>query len=251
MKKRITAAIAALVTAAAAIPLTAQAQEQKDIHITVDQVILQPEDVVPGKTVPVYARLHTPHPPLTSIEFGLTIDERCQYEIITDSDGAEILGGEPLKLEFFTSQQGNLAWQVWAGSKAKDNIGAMVMANITLPANAGYGDCFPVRYCSDSGYSPHHFKYAIDEVILYSELDMVSWEDGYILIAPSRGDINLDQSVDILDVIALNRYLLGNLSLETAGRYAADTDGTGSIDETDSLRVMKHVIGMIDLAQGD
>lgn len=61
------------------------------------------------------------------------------------------------------------------------------------------------------------------------------------------GDVNVDGSVDILDVIALNKYLLGSTSLDDAARANANVDNNKEIDSTDSLNILKCVVKMITL----
>ena len=61
------------------------------------------------------------------------------------------------------------------------------------------------------------------------------------------GDVNGDGVVDIMDVIALNKFLLGSSSLEDSGRAAADVDLSGGIDSTDSLNILKKVVELVDV----
>ena len=61
-----------------------------------------------------------------------------------------------------------------------------------------------------------------------------------------NGDITGDGSVDILDVIQLNKFLLGSASLDDAAKANADVDGNNSIDATDSLNILKCVVEIID-----
>ena len=61
------------------------------------------------------------------------------------------------------------------------------------------------------------------------------------------GDVNEDNGVDILDVIALNRYLLGSTTLSEQGKVNADVDNSGTPDSTDSLNILKAVVEIIDV----
>lgn len=58
------------------------------------------------------------------------------------------------------------------------------------------------------------------------------------------GDVTLDDLVDIIDVIWLNKYLLGCCELPPRAVAAADYDGSGSVDETDSLRLLRYLVGI-------
>lgn len=60
------------------------------------------------------------------------------------------------------------------------------------------------------------------------------------------GDVNLDGTVDILDVIAINKFLLGSVTFEESQRICADVDKNGAIDATDSLNILKFVVKILD-----
>lgn len=53
------------------------------------------------------------------------------------------------------------------------------------------------------------------------------------------GDVNVDGSVDNLDVTLINKYLLGTAELSEQGKKNADVDANGTIDTTDSLNILK------------
>ena len=61
------------------------------------------------------------------------------------------------------------------------------------------------------------------------------------------GDVVVDDVVDIIDVIALNKYLLGVNKLEAQSKANADVDNSGKLDSTDSLNILKNVVELIDL----
>lgn len=58
------------------------------------------------------------------------------------------------------------------------------------------------------------------------------------------GDANDDGAVDILDVIQVNRYLFGADTLDKYEKLWADVDQNDSVDEADSLAILKEVIGL-------
>ena len=64
--------------------------------------------------------------------------------------------------------------------------------------------------------------------------------------SPLYGDANCDGEVDIMDVIALNKYLLGSGALSAQGKLNADVDANDSIDTTDSLNILKCVVSLIE-----
>ncbi len=59
---------------------------------------------------------------------------------------------------------------------------------------------------------------------------------------PLLGDVRNDDGLDILDVIALNQYLLGSCTLDAYSLKAADVDKNGTIDTTDSLMILKEIV---------
>jgi hypothetical protein len=56
------------------------------------------------------------------------------------------------------------------------------------------------------------------------------------------GDTNLDCEVDIMDVIAANKHLLGVSPLDKTGMKNADTNGDGAVDSADTLDILKTVL---------
>ena len=56
------------------------------------------------------------------------------------------------------------------------------------------------------------------------------------------GDTNLDCEVDILDVIAANKHILGIGTLDKTGLKNADMDGNGTADTADSLAILKKAL---------
>ena len=57
--------------------------------------------------------------------------------------------------------------------------------------------------------------------------------------------MNDDENIDIMDVIRLNRYLLGSFVLDDADKRCADVDHNGDVDSTDSLTILKYVVELI------
>ncbi|MBR4100357.1 MAG: endo-1,4-beta-xylanase [Oscillospiraceae bacterium] len=69
---------------------------------------------------------------------------------------------------------------------------------------------------------------------------------GNVETATKYGDVNCDGSVDILDVISLNKNLLGAMTLTKEGQKNADVNNDGSTSSADSLLIMKFVIKLVD-----
>ncbi len=79
----------------------------------------------------------------------------------------------------------------------------------------------------DEAYSDHDAEY-------YDYLPLI------------KGDVTEDESVDILDVISINRNILGKQLFNSYGNAVADVNQNGMSDPDDALRVMKHIVGIID-----
>ncbi len=62
---------------------------------------------------------------------------------------------------------------------------------------------------------------------------------------PEYGDVNCDGSVDILDVITLNKSLLGGEALEEQGILNADVDKDGKPTSADALTILKYTIKLV------
>ncbi len=60
------------------------------------------------------------------------------------------------------------------------------------------------------------------------------------------GDVNCDDSVDILDVIALNKSLLAGETLSEQGTRNADVDKDGSPTSADALTILKYTIRLVE-----
>lgn len=58
------------------------------------------------------------------------------------------------------------------------------------------------------------------------------------------GDVTLDCTLDIIDVIALNRNLLTGETLCNTAKKNADIDGSGTPDERDTLAILQELVGI-------
>jgi hypothetical protein len=64
--------------------------------------------------------------------------------------------------------------------------------------------------------------------------------------AQMLGDVNNDGAVNVLDVILVQRYILGIQTLTTAQRTAADVDGDGQVTIIDANLIMQYTQGYIN-----
>jgi len=61
------------------------------------------------------------------------------------------------------------------------------------------------------------------------------------------GDANGDGAVNIMDVILVNKYLLGSAILDAQAQLNADVDNNQNVNSTDSLNILKAALNMLTL----
>ncbi len=64
------------------------------------------------------------------------------------------------------------------------------------------------------------------------------------------GDVDVNGVVDILDVVLINKSLLGGATLTAQGKTNADVDVDDAIDSTDALNLLKAVVKLVTLPVG-
>ena len=62
----------------------------------------------------------------------------------------------------------------------------------------------------------------------------------------TKGDATGDGEVDITDIIVANKAILGQKTLTAEQVKALDIDGNNIVDTTDSLAIMKYIVGLIE-----
>ncbi|MDE7094156.1 MAG: dockerin type I repeat-containing protein, partial [Oscillospiraceae bacterium] len=58
-----------------------------------------------------------------------------------------------------------------------------------------------------------------------------------------KGDATEDGEVDIVDVIFVNKSILGQTKLSSSAQKASDIDGDGIVSPSDSLAIMTYIVG--------
>ncbi|MCR5717900.1 MAG: carbohydrate-binding protein [Oscillospiraceae bacterium] len=59
------------------------------------------------------------------------------------------------------------------------------------------------------------------------------------------GDLNGDGNVDIMDVIVINKYIIGATKLSDDAEQAADANQDGNVDSNDALLILKRAVNII------
>ncbi|MBQ4465623.1 MAG: hypothetical protein II916_06650 [Oscillospiraceae bacterium] len=149
---------------------------------------------------------------------------------------------------------GELKEQLAEGSempKFGDILCVDAMINETAPAQFAYQaqkNCI-VNFGSGISIFGENFRKVMNRRMLHGfdfeffNADYVIHEEDYEVVT---GDINDDDSIDILDVVTVNKHLLGASTLRAYGKMAADTDGNNTLDTTDSLNILKYTVELID-----
>ncbi len=229
-----------LTCSAAAVSANAAA----DVEIAVDRIELTLSDLEKmNYQVPVYVRLKE-NPGVNAVEFGVRVDERCVYEVKRDqiTDDGELLIWEMVK-----STEDDLSWLTWASATLIKHTGPMVRFDVTVPEGAEVGERYTIEYL-ETEYKDHLWNDNINKM-RYVDEGLVNYTDGYIQIISEEekpGDTNCDGTVNVLDVIRLNKNLLSGEGLSEYGIQNADVDGDGTPSVADSLLILKYIIKLVD-----
>ena len=76
----------------------------------------------------------------------------------------------------------------------------------------------------------------------YGFSELLTWKNTNIL----KGDATEDGEVNILDVIAVNKAILGQKIMSSSALKASDIDGDGIVSPNDSLAIMTYIVGLTD-----
>ncbi len=63
-------------------------------------------------------------------------------------------------------------------------------------------------------------------------------------ITTIKGDATEDEDVNIVDVIAVNKNILGKEKMSAYAQYVSDVNQNGTVDSGDSLEILKYVVGL-------
>ena len=68
---------------------------------------------------------------------------------------------------------------------------------------------------------------------------------GYdVMLTAMPGDVYTNGKVDILDIIYTNKAVMGKEALDASQNAAADFDRNNKVDSTDSLNMLKYIVGL-------
>jgi len=90
---------------------------------------------------------------------------------------------------------------------------------------------FIANFAYDVGNADSLFSYELEPLPEASEI--------------LTGDVDQDGNINILDVILLNRAIMGKAILTDIQNQTADVNHDGTADSSDSLLIMKYIVGLI------
>ncbi len=80
-------------------------------------------------------------------------------------------------------------------------------------------------------------------------ITITSGDDKVTYTAVIYGDINGDNSITVLDLLKVQKHILGSSTLNGASKEAADVNKDGNITVLDLLKVQKHILGDSAISQ--
>lgn len=137
--------------------------------------------------------------------------------------------------EKFQDEQGNLySWSSWWSFQGEGSL--------------------KLEFCRDDFHVGDKAIFVIndDDIVLPLEFTYKAEVDESINLNPVEtqviaGDTNGDSEVDIIDVIAMNKVILGQKQFTAEQLKACDFNQDGMVDPDDSLLLMKYIVGLIDI----
>ena len=88
----------------------------------------------------------------------------------------------------------------------------------------------------------------VDDIVVFEmrNLAMTSSDSEEKEEEVKLGDISENGEVDIIDVIMINKSILGQKKLTKSQASSADVDRNGIVEPNDSLTIMKYIVGLIE-----
>ncbi|GEM_PF-1726685 len=233
-------------------------QKTENIHVAIDQKNVTVDELKEmNYTVPVFVRL-TENPGFNSMEMAVIVDSRCNYSLYGSYFRDDFPEGEtPLIISATSDSRENFTLFAWVSMEKVTETGNLALLYVKVPESAKNGDQYDIQYSTTSPANPNwkHLWSAFDETgtSRYTDTDNVTWEDGYIRIGEAEpsdpevmpGDASSDGKVNILDVIAVNKAVLGKDTLSETQLKAVDFNQNGKPDSEESLTILKYIVGLI------
>ncbi|MBR4319642.1 MAG: dockerin type I repeat-containing protein [Oscillospiraceae bacterium] len=256
MKKMLAFAVCGMLTVCCS-NMPVQAADQTAITVTIDQTNVTLKQLKScNYEIPIFVRLNQ-NAELNAVEFGIAVDNRCRFDLVTRSQYSEIYGGK-ISMDMsgvLIPGADNCAWMTWAQQSSYEEVSSnLVMLLVKIPDSAQEGDVYEVHYLAQSPVdeTKKHLWFDYGTLTDYAKENAVSWTDGKICVVNELetevvlGDVTLDGTVDILDVITINKAVMGKEFLTELQNKAADIDEDGKPTSNDSLMILKKIVGLTD-----
>ncbi|MDE5792339.1 MAG: hypothetical protein K2H66_02305 [Oscillospiraceae bacterium] len=171
------------------IPLSLENQisttaSQTSIQVAIDKKTLTLDELKAlNYQVPIFVRLEE-NAGVSAIEFGLQVDNRCDYSVIKNSARAYQLTGEFLDISMVYATNSNFIWTAWASAETDTYMENLLLLIVDIPTTVSGGEKFSIDY-QTKGYGSSTSIHLWKDVLSgknYVADGEVSYTDGYIQI---------------------------------------------------------------------
>ena len=208
--------------------------------------------------VPVCISVDMPNS-IGAVEFGLKTDLSLNAVEVSDLEDYPWYTGEykPLFTTFCSKTKDDLTWMAGASTKTSVQTGVAVVILADIPKDAKPGDRFDIMYQGQSAVRNAFWEYVKDDektlFIPNGVNGSVQILEGYPATEPitkepaiqiKPGDVDGSGTVDIMDVIRVNKFLLGMVELDDNQQRASDVNQNDEVDSADSITILKMALGI-------
>mgnify|MGYP007070229792 CR=1 FL=1 len=197
----------------------------------------------------------------TDVESGMTCevvtpDRAADYPELDFSDAASWMTFS--ERPHFTMQQYGTHWFTWTASPYEDctDTGTMLCLYFTVPDAAPeelYGMTYSLDFIRPGAYDISTWTYRHPTKVTGDYLTDGGGTVQYVsggfafMALPDYGDVDENGAVELVDVILLNKNLLGLTQLSESGKANADVDWNGTVDTADSLYILQSTVSLVIL----
>ena len=181
--------------------------------------------------VTVYVQMIN-NPGITGASFSVNFDERLELIDYSVADVLDTINA------FNPHAERSACYFTMARAKVDYNDGNMLKLIFKVPDNANLLE----EYDISISFSRSGTQFSDEN---NNPIDIITVDGGITIVNHLPGDVNNDDSVDILDTVLIARYLSGFNDVSFYKNYA-DIDIDGDIDITDLTRLLQNLVGGYD-----
>ncbi len=148
--KAIVASLAAVSVVASMTAVSASAADT--VSIKIDQKTITLEEA--KSPVPIYVRMDAVDTGISAFEYGVHVDDRCTFVMVSDIADAMTKGGELINFSMTAAPSKlmkNAQWLTYAASTPYTSSLNMALVMVTLPSDAKAGDQYDIEYIGELG----------------------------------------------------------------------------------------------------